>query len=194
METPLITDTPWVLPLCILILALPIMILSTTSSRAVSALGLARARYLVDEGQKKFEPFVRAPNEYWMTIHILDVIGVVGMFWSGYTLLGLLSVNIAPWATWLILAAIYFSFHSVLGVQLARGDEREIAGRMLSILKPFHLCLRPLTWLLSLALKPVSRSAADKFADAERIEEELEVMLDESTRQGGLEDIKGRIM
>lgn len=186
--------TPWVQPLCILIIALPIMILSTTSSRAISALGLARARYLVDEGQKKFEPFVRAPNEYWMTIHILDVIGVVGMFWSGYTLVELLSVNIAPWATWLILAAIYFSFHSVLGVQLAHGDEREIAGRMLSILKPFHLCLRPLTWLLTLALKPVSRSAADKFADAERIEEELEVMLDESTRQGGLEDIKGRIM
>lgn len=195
MDNTIIAGIPeWVEPLCILIVTLPVMILSTTSSRAISALGLARARYLVDEGQKKFEPYVQSPNEYWMTIHILDVIGVVGMFWSGYSFVTILGLNIAPWAIWLILAAIYFTFHSVIGVQLASGDEREIAGRMLSILKPFHLCLRPLTWLLCLALKPVSRTANDKFADSERIEEELEVMLDESTRQGGLEDIKGRIM
>ncbi len=184
----------WGKPLCIFLITLPLLIFSTTSSRALSSLGLARARYLVDEGHKKFEPFVNHPNDYWMTIHIMEVLSVIGMFWSGHILFSWPALGLEQWAIWLILAGFYFFFHTALGVRLANGDERAIAGRILSLLTPFYICLRPLTWLLCLILKPFSKQPEEKFADAERIEEELEVMLDESTRQGGLEDIKGRIM
>lgn len=170
------------------------MILSTTSSRILASLGLVKARHLLDEGQKKLEPFVLNPNEYWMTIHILEVGSVIAMFWSGFTLLSRIPLSLDNWAIWLILAGVYFCFHSFFSVQFANRDERMIAPKLVACLKPFHLCFKPLTWLLCLILKPFSRQPVEKFADAERIEEELEVMLDESTRQGGLEDLKGKIM
>ena len=176
------------------LVALPLLVLSTTASRVLSALGIARARYLVEEGQTRLRPFVAAPNEYWMTIHIVEVVGVIGLFWSGFEILGLPEIGLLPWVKWLILAGVYFFFHTVIGVQISRGDERALAARMVSLLRPFYFLLWPLTWLLCLVLKPISRMPQEKFADAERIEEELEVMLDESTKHGGLEDMKGRIM
>ena len=184
----------WATPLIIFCIALPFMVLSTTGSKVLASLGFARARHLLDEGQKKLAPFVNAPNEYWMTIVTIEVLSVIAMFWSGFTFLTLPPFHISSWVAWIILAAIYFVFHSVFCVLLSRGDERMIAPRIITLLKPFNFILKPITWPLSLILKPVSKQQNDIFANAERIEEELEVMLDESTRQGGLEDMKGKIM
>ena len=186
----------WIYPLFFFILSLPFMIFSTTSSRAISAIGLTKAKYLADEGQKKFEPFVKHPNDYWMTIHILEVVSVVMMFCSGYFLLEMqiLGFKLQEWAVWLILAGFYFVFHTALGVRLSKGDERTTAARLITMLKPFYICLRPITWVLCALLKPFSRQPEMKYADAERIEEELEVMLEESERQGGIENTKAKIM
>ena len=184
----------WIQPVVVICIAIPILVLSTTSSRVLSALGIARANYLVEEGQKKLEPFTQSPNEYWMTIHVLEVLGVIGLFSAGMELLSMTILRDSVWIIWLILAGIYFFFHTVVSVIMARGDERVLAAKMVSLLKPFFLILKPLNWILCLILKPISQKPQEKFADAERIEEELEVMLDESTRHGGLEDTKGRIM
>ena len=186
--------TAYAEPLVAFIFLLLLMILSATSSRALSALGAARAKYLVEEGHKKLEPYVAAPNGYMLTIRLLEMISVVGMFWSGHYLLSMPVLRLQNWAIWLILSGVFFVFHTILGLCFSRGDERIVAGRMVSILRPFYWCFRPLTVPLELLLKPILPRYDAKFADAERIEEELEVMLDESTRQGGLEDIKGRIM
>lgn len=157
-------------------------------------LGLPRARHLLDEGQKKLKHYVDNPNAYWMTIHVIEVLSVVGLFCAGYLFLSAPMFKLASWAVWLILAAVYFISHTIIGASIANGDERLLAPRIVTIIKPFYFCLRPLTWLLCIILKPVSRHPDEKFADAERIEEEFEVMLDESTRQGGLENVKGKIM
>ena len=184
----------WLEPLMILILMSVLVTLSATGLRAISALGFARARHLVDEGHKKLEPYVNAPNGYSLTLHLMELIGVTGMFWSGYVLFSLPVLDLQEWAKWLILAGIFFVFHTVLVLLCSRGDERTIAARMVSVIRPFYWCLKPVTFCFELAFKPMLRRPDAKFADAERIEEELEVMLDESTRQGGLEDVKGRIM
>ncbi len=178
----------------IFILTIPFLVFSTTASHVMSTLGLARARYLVDEGQKKLAPFVEHPNEYWMTIYSLEVLSVVGMFCAGYITLSSPVIALDTWLIWLILAAVYFLFHTVVSVRKSNGDERQAAPRLITLLKPFYICLRPLTWFLCLILKPFSKKPDEKFADAERIEEEIEVMLDESSRQGGIEDVKSRIM
>lgn len=181
-------------PLSFFVISIPFLIFSTTASHVMAALGLAKARHLVDEGQKKLIPFVEHPNEYWMTIHVLEVLSVIGMFCAGYLAFSKPVLSLDTWMIWLILAAVYFLFHTVVSVRKSNGDERLAAPKIVSLIKPFYLCLRPLTWLLCLVLKPFSKKSDEKFADAERIEEEIEVMLDESSRQGGIENAKSRIM
>lgn len=180
-------------PVLFLVISLILLVFSSIGVRAYTALGLARARYLVDEGNKKLEPFVRHPGEYAMTLHLLDVVGVVGVFWSSYYLLSRM-FDLANWAIWLILAVVYFVFHTAFGIRFSSGDERATAGRIVTLSKPFFVILRPLTFILCKILRPLITVPEKRFSDAERIEEELEVMLDESTRHGGLEDMKGRIM
>ena len=194
-SSPLSGDLPlWVEPAVILFVALGVLTLSSMSSQVFSALGIARARHLVDEGHKRLEPFVRAPDAYWMTVHILHVLSVVAVFWTGTVLLSRLPVRLESWLQWLILGGVYFVFYTALGLRFARGDERTLAVRAVNLLKPCVLVLRPLSYVLCLILKPTAHTREERFSDSERIEEELEVMLDESTRQGGLEDMKGRIM
>lgn len=186
----------WIYPLVFFILSLPAMLFSTTSSRAISALGLARAKYLAEEGNKTFDDFVKHPNDYWMTIHILEVISVIMMFCPGYILLEMqiFGFELQEWAVWLILAGFYFVFHTALGIRLAKGDERATAARVIKLIKPFYLFLRPVTLILCTLLKPFSKQPEQKYANAERFEEELEVMLDESERQGGIENTKAKIL
>lgn len=181
-------------PLCCFILSIPLLILSTAASRTLATLGLPRARHLLEEGQKKLKLFVENPNAFWMTLHVIEVLSVVMLFCAGYLFLDALEIKLTSWIIWLILAAVYFIAHTVIGVSIANGDERKLAPHMGLLIKPFYFCLRPLTWILCLLLKPFSRKPDEKFADAERIEEEFEVMLDESTRQGGLENAKSKIM
>ncbi|MBO4350855.1 MAG: HlyC/CorC family transporter [Proteobacteria bacterium] len=196
MDTPIILSDwhTWIYPLCIFIACLPFVVICTTSARALSTLGIARAKHLVDEGHKKLESFVRHPYDYWITLHFLEVASVVGMFWTGYILLSIPELHLQSWVIWLILAGIYFAFHTALGGICARGDERIIAGRMLTILRPFCALFKPVSWIVTKIAAPFVKPPDEKFSDAERIEEELEVMLDESTRLGGLEDVKSRIM
>lgn len=167
-------------------------VFTAASVNTLRSLGVVRARYLVEEGYNKLEPFAQAPNEYWITVYLLEMLGVLGMFWSGYVILSMMPIE--SWGIWLILAGCYFICHTALGVAFARGDERQKGERFVMLLKPFYLCLKPLTSLLSKFNRVFPQPQEKKFSDAERIEEELEVMLDESTRQGGLENIKGRIM
>ena len=184
----------WIYPLSIFIVCVPFVVICTTSAKALSALGIARARHLVDEGYSKLASYAANPQSYWITIHILEALSVVGIFWTGHILLSIPAIGLQSWVVWLILAGIYFIFHTLLGSLFARGDERIIAGRMLTILKPFCLLFKPLSWVLTRLAAPLVRTPDEKFSDAERIEEELEVMLDESTRLGGLEDAKSKIM
>ena len=196
MDTPIILSDwhTWIYPLCIFIACLPFVVICTTSARALSRLGVVRARHLVDEGHPKLVPFAQNPYDYWTTIHILEVVSVIGMFWTGHILLSAPEIGLQTWMVWLILAGIYLIFHTVLGGLCARGDERVLAGRMISVLRPFSALFKPVSWTITKVVAPLVKPPDDKFADAERIEEELEVMLDESTRLGGLEDVKSRIM
>lgn len=184
---------PWLEPSLLLILALVLVSFSAFGLRALSSLGLARARYLVDDGNKKLEPFVAQPAGYIMTLFLLDLVGVVGTFWVGYELLDS-CFKLETWTIWLILGVVYFVFHTWLGTAFSRGDERTNGSRVVTILKPFYVVLRPLTYVLCKVLNPLSASPERRYADADRIEEEFEVMLDESERHGGLENMKGRIM
>ncbi len=184
----------WVEALLLFVVLLLVMVLSATSSRVLSMLGVPRAKYLVDEGYKKLEPFVAAPNGYMLTISLLNMLSTVGVFWLGHWLLSMPVLHLQNWMIWLILGGVFFVFHTLLAMAFTRGDDRRTAARIVMVLRPFYWCMKPLTALLELLFKPIMPRYDAKFADAERIEEELEVMLDESTRQGGLEDIKGRIM
>ena len=59
-SSPLSGDLPlWVEPAVILFVALGVLTLSSMSSQVFSALGIARARHLVDEGHKRLEPPMR---------------------------------------------------------------------------------------------------------------------------------------
>ena len=184
---------PWLEPSLLLMLALTLVSFSSSGLRALSSLGLARARYLVDDGNKRLEPFVKEPAGYIMTLHLLDLVGVVGAFGVGSYLLDEY-FYFEIWVIWLILAVMYFVFHTWLGTAFSRGDERANAGRVVMILKPLYFVIRPLTYVLCKFMNPLSASPEHRYADADRIEEEFEVMLDESARHGGLEDMKGRIM
>ena len=196
MDIPIILSDwhTWINPLCIFIACLPFVVICTTSAKALSNLGTARARHLVDEGNTRLEAYANNPQAYWITIHILEVLSVVGMFWTGHILLSAVELGLRPWVIWIILGCVYFIFHTGIGSLCAVGDERIIAGRMIRILKPFRALFTPITWTLTKCAAPFVKSPDEKFSDAERIEEELEVMLDESTRLGGLEDAKSRIM
>ena len=181
-------------PLSLFIIAIFILILSSSSSRTLTALGLPRARHLADDGNKKIAPFVEHSNAYWMTIHVLEAASIICLFCEGFRFLSAPVLHLSTWLIWLILGAVFFIFHTVVSVSISNGDERVIASRLITLLKPFYFCLRPLTWILCFILKPFSRKPQEKFADAERIEEEFEVILDESSRQGGLENVKSKIM
>ena len=102
---------PWLEPSLLLILALVLVSFSAFGLRALSSLGLARARYLVDDGNKKLEPFVAQPAGYIMTLFLLDLVGIVGTFWVGYELLDA-CFKLETWTIWLILGVVYFVFHT----------------------------------------------------------------------------------
>lgn len=192
-EEKYLDSIPWLEPTIFFLLSLILVSFSSFGARALSALGVARARYLAEEGNKKLEQFAAHADAYAMTLHLLNLAGAVGTFCVGSHLLGT-CFKLDAWIVWSALALVYFVFHTVFGTIFSDGDERRIASRVVSLSKPFFVLFRPLTAVLCKFLHPMAAVPERRYADAERIEEELEVVLDESTRRGGLENMKGRIM
>lgn len=173
------------------LLSLPCMAFSAVSSRLLSNFGLIRARRALEAGQKGFEPFVRDADGYSITLALLEMLSVVGMMYFGQAVL---SGYLPVWGVWAILGALYLVFDLLSVRFVSRMDEHRLAERLIRFIRPLVVLLKPLTYGLGLILRSFSRSVDAHFANADRIEAELELMLEESKKQGGLEDFKGRIM
>ncbi len=173
------------------LISLPCVTFFATGNRVLTNFGELRARRAVEDGQTNLEPFVKNVDRYYMMLSVMEMLCVIAMFGFGH---GCLSHWFEPWAVWLILASAYLVC-DILFVRFSeRADEKRLAGRYVQFLRPLHVLLTPLTAVLCWLVKPFKKKEENQFADAERMEEELELMVDESTKQGGLEDIQGRIM
>lgn len=173
------------------LVSLPCVAFSAVGNRILTNFGVVRARRMLEDGQKQFEPFVANADRFFMTLNLLEMASVIVMIAFGYKVL---STWLSTWIVWIILAVCFLTFDLLFVRFFGLADEHRLAGRYVRILRPLALLLRPLTLVLSLIVRPFTKPDEERFADADRIEEELELMVDESTRHGGLETMQGRII
>lgn len=172
-------------------LALPCVVFFSLSNRVLSDLGVIRARRMLEDGQHIFEPFVAHSERYLMAIYILEAFSVVAMFGFGHHWMHL---YLETWAIWLILGALFLILDIIFVRLFDKMDSRHLASTVVFMMGPLSLLLAPLSALLAMPLRPFAPVNDKHYSDANHIEDELELMLDESKKQGGLENIKGRIM
>lgn len=167
------------------------IVFSGVAKRTLTNFGVIRARRQLEDGQEAFRMFVEKSDKYFMTLYIMEMLSVIVMMAFGHSLF---SHWVPNWAVWVILAASFLTFDLLIVRFFDLGNIAKRAKNLVRLLKPLCILLTPLTFILGLMVKPFNKKPEDKFADSDRVEEELEMMVDESTKQGGLEDIQGRIM
>ena len=175
------------------IVSLPCVAFFAVGNRILTNFGVVRARRMLEDGKKVFEPFVEDADRFFMTLNLLEMVSVIVMIAFGYEVLSTWLAH-ADWAVWIILAVCFLTFDLLFVRFFGLADEHSLAGRYVRILRPIALILRPLTFILTLLVKPFTKPDEERFADADRIDEELELMVDESTRHGGLQSMQGRII
>ncbi|MBQ1265196.1 MAG: HlyC/CorC family transporter [Proteobacteria bacterium] len=174
------------------IVSLPCVAFFAVGNRILTNFGVVRARRMLEDGKKVFEPFVENADRFFMTLNLLEMVSVIVMIAFGHEVLS--TWIKASWVVWIILAVCFLTFDLLFVRFFGLADEHSLAGRYVRILRPLALILRPLTFILTLLVKPFTKPDEERFADADRIEEELELMVDESTRHGGLQSMQGKII
>ena len=178
--------------LIIFFVSLPCVIFFALGYHTLRYFGVIRARRLAEDGQKAFEPFVNNAESYFLTLNIMETLSVIMMLACGYSLL---ATWLQPWAVWLILGALFLVVDLLFLRFFGRSDEYRLAERYVKGLRPLCMLLTPITFLLGLILKPFTKAdSEERFTDADRVEDELELMVDESTKHGALQSFQGRIM
>lgn len=176
--------------ICFLV-SLPCVAFFAVGNRILTNFGVVRARRMLEDGQKVFEPFVANADRFFMTLNLMEMLSVMIMTAFGYAVF---SEWLVDEVVWTILAVCFLTFDLLFVRFFGLADEHRLAGRYVRILRPLALVLWPLTVVLSLLVRPFTKPDEARFADAGRIGEELELMVDESTRRGGLPSMQGRII
>ncbi len=174
------------------IISLPCVVFFALGNRTLTSFGIIRARHQAEDGQKQFEPFVKNAESFFMTLNIMEMLSVMAMLAFGYRFL---STWLMPWVVWIILSFLFLFFDLIFIRFFGLSDEYRLAGRYVSTLKPLCVILTPLTFILGLIVKPFTKPVTEeRFADADRVEDEIELMIDESTKNGALQSFQGNII
>lgn len=167
--------------------------LLSVAQRSFDEIDAPRARRLVEDGRDAFKAFANKPQAFLITLEILRTLSISALFYCGY--LTLSAFNLHHVAILSILPLTLLLSNESLKHLFDSFDERNVAEVSIKALKPFATLLRPITFPLEKFFMLFRKGESlSEYADAERIEEELELMIDESQKQGGLEKFKGRIM
>jgi CBS domain containing-hemolysin-like protein len=167
--------------------------LLSVAQRSFEEIDELRARRLVDDGRMGFKDFAQNPQSYLLSLELLRTLSISGLFYFGYTSLSAFSLH--PIAIFCVIPLALLLSNESIKHLFASLDERKVAEVSIKLLKLFTKILRPITFPLEKFFQLFVRgNKHSEYADADRIGEELELMIDESQKQGGLEKLTGRIM